>query len=223
MALKCIRGRAGEVNRGIVAKAVELAPSLLIDAANSANIHQFPDCHGFYVVQAESLYRLVPTLQQVPRLARRIPTKNVLITTFSRLFGYDNKAEDTDIFEYSWELIARLSEDYDFHVGIEQGTIHEQLAMLHKAEVNEVGHTVWSQRIVSDMILEELSRFGKSLRKEDLPAYSQLIKEPLKYLGSISYASSANTWAFLLFAALLEQQKKIDKINEQLVSGCVQG
>ena len=75
-----------------------------------------------------------------------------------------------------------------------------------------MGHTTSSQRIVADLLLKELSQFAKVLRKEDRETYLNLIKEPLKHLGSISYVSSQQTWAFLLLAILLEQQKKYERL-----------
>ena len=80
--------------------------------------------------------------------------------------------------------------------------------------VSEVGHTVTSQRIVTDMMIAELAQFGKALRDEDREVYNRLLKEPLKHLGTISYTSSMHTWAVLLLSVLLEQQKKIDRLED---------
>ncbi|MFH1511093.1 MAG: hypothetical protein ABIF10_05350 [Candidatus Woesearchaeota archaeon] len=76
-----------------------------------------------------------------------------------------------------------------------------------------MGHTVWSQRIVSDMILDELSSFAKALRGEDRVVFEEMLKKPLKHFGSISYASSYHAWAFLLLAILLEQEKKLKQFE----------
>jgi len=80
-----------------------------------------------------------------------------------------------------------------------------------------MGHTVWSQRIVCDIILSELKAYGKALRGEDRIIYERLLKEPLKHFGSISYANSIHAWAFLLLSIMIEQKK-----NESLVDGCLE-
>jgi hypothetical protein len=77
-----------------------------------------------------------------------------------------------------------------------------------------MGHTVWSQRIVADRMLEELRAFGKALRQEDRETFEQMLKQPLKHFGSISYASSYHAWAFLLLAILLEQEKRLREMEK---------
>jgi len=81
-----------------------------------------------------------------------------------------------------------------------------------------VGHTVWSQRIVADIILNELKSYGKALNNEDQLIYSRLLKEPLKHLGSVSYTSSLNAWAFLLLSIMVEQEKRIRQLEETYVA-----
>ncbi|MFH1850585.1 MAG: hypothetical protein ABH879_10500 [archaeon] len=87
-----------------------------------------------------------------------------------------------------------------------------------------MGHTVWSQRIVLDIMLSELKAYGKSLRAEERIIYEKLLKDPLKHVGSISYASSIHVWAFLLLSILLEQEKKINSLvkHESLADGRIQ-
>ena len=43
-----------------------------------------------------------------------------------------------------------------------------------------MGHTVLSQRIVIDIILNELKDYGKSLRKDDYIIYEQLLKKNIQ-------------------------------------------
>ncbi len=79
-----------------------------------------------------------------------------------------------------------------------------------------MGHTVWSQRIATDVIIAELKAYGKSLREEDREIYERLLKLPLKRVGSISYASSIHVWAFLLLSAMLEQEKRIMRMEAEI-------
>ena len=85
-----------------------------------------------------------------------------------------------------------------------------------------MGHTVWSQRQNLDIILAELHNYGKALRPLDRARYLALLKEPLKHVGSISYASSMHAWAFILISIILEQDKKIAELShERLADGRV--
>ena len=73
------------------------------------------------------------------------------------------------------------------------------------------------------MTIAELRSFAKALRKEDREDFEQLLHEPLKHIGSISYSSSIHVWAFVLLAILLEQQKKIQRLEDDYVADrCVQ-
>jgi len=74
-----------------------------------------------------------------------------------------------------------------------------------------MGHTVASQRIIVDTVLQELRDYGKSLREEELIAFQSLLNKVKKHIGSISYSCSYNTWALILFSILLEQEKVLNK------------
>ena len=75
----------------------------------------------------------------------------------------------------------------------------------------DMGHTVLSQRMMVDIILSELTDYGKALREEDRIIYNKMLKKSLKKVGAISYTSSSNVWAFILLSILLEQEKRIEK------------
>lgn len=76
-----------------------------------------------------------------------------------------------------------------------------------------MGHTVWSQRITLDVILTELKDYGRALRQEDRAIFEDMLKQPLKHYGSISYAGSFHAWAFLLLSIILEQEKRIKRLE----------
>ena len=76
-----------------------------------------------------------------------------------------------------------------------------------------MGHTVKSQRRVVERVSNELKRYAKSLRSEEQPIFNDLIKKPFLHIGSITYTSSAQTWAFMLLSTLLEQEKKIIELE----------
>ena len=72
-----------------------------------------------------------------------------------------------------------------------------------------MGHTVTSQRQVSEQIMRELTDFKRSLKAKDREHFDSLLNAARKHYGSVSYTSSYHTWAILLLAMLLEQQKQL--------------
>jgi len=81
-----------------------------------------------------------------------------------------------------------------------------------------MGHTVWSQRMTLDVLLAELKKYGKALRPEDREALERLLKQPLRHVGSIAYASSMHLWAFLILSILIEQEKRYESLADRRVS-----
>ena len=89
-----------------------------------------------------------------------------------------------------------------------------------------MGHTVWSGRIATDELVRELMLYGRVLRASERELYENLLKKPLKHIGSISYASSMHMWAFLLLSIMLEQEKRINGLEvkyESLADGHISG
>lgn len=76
-----------------------------------------------------------------------------------------------------------------------------------------MGHTVASQRIVVESILNELNAYGRSLKQEDKVAFRNLLAKIKIHLSNIGYACSYNTWALVLFSILVEQEKQILKLK----------
>lgn len=80
-----------------------------------------------------------------------------------------------------------------------------------------MGHTVSSQRMRVDYVLSELKSFGAAMCKEDRRIYQRMLKEPLKHVGAVSYASSLDVWAFVLLSILLEQEKRLQQLEKERV------
>tara|TARA_Y100000310_G_C20636464_1_gene791429 strand:+ start:466 stop:1158 length:693 start_codon:yes stop_codon:yes gene_type:complete len=220
MPLFGLHGPSKEINQSLVRLAIQSTPAIFLDSAECTNIHLFPDIstekfNQLYIVPGESLYRFKPTLLKLSSFAKQIGTNQIFISTSNHLFDYDNKKETEQILTQCWAIINWLANNFQVTVGIIPNTLHDQLSKKY-----QMGHTIWSQRINSDLILNELQQFGKALSIEDRIIFSQLIQKPLKHLGSITYVSSQQTWAFLLLSILIEQQKIIMK-NERLVNGHV--
>lgn len=209
----------------IISYAFEKVPAIIIDTANVADIHRYRDRNieeyaGLYVLQIDSLYRFIPTLRQLNKLSKKFATKNIFITTFTKLFNYDNPIEDIDIFIYAWELISNHALDKDIYVAVQKGTIHEHLSRVHGMKT--MGHTITSQRMMIDQLLRELQLFSRALDESDRIVYNELLHKPLTHIGSISYASPLRPEVFILLSIILEQQKRINAY-EQMVDRCLQG
>jgi hypothetical protein len=215
MPLYGVRGDAKEVNRSLLFSALAVAPALFVDPANCTNIHQFLPDSAFsqiFVVPGESLYRFKPTLLKLPYYAKKLNTKQIFISVIPHLYDYGNTIENQHIISQCWQIINWLSKRFTLTIGIVAGTIHENLAKKYNIKY-KVGHTIKSQRVTADILLKELESFGKALREEDRKVYLQLLQQPLKHIGSISYTSSHHVWSFLLLAIILEQQKKISELQ----------
>jgi hypothetical protein len=229
--LYAVVGERHFVNNELILKALNFSLdgtiSLFLDCATCANSHKFADenLEAVFVIETESLYRFYPAIKSLKRVAKQVNAKKIFISTFNGLFDYDDDKENTDIFTDSWERIYHLSREFDIFVGVEERSIHEHFARLHNAKVIEMGHTITSQRMMVDKILSELNDYGKSLREEDRIIYAELLSRPLKHLGNISYASSSQVWAFILISILLEQEKKLARMHNEvkrLADGCLQ-
>lgn len=72
-----------------------------------------------------------------------------------------------------------------------------------------MGHTVTSQRRLILDLVAELERYGRALRHEDREVLHDVVRMPLRHIGSISYANSMHVWAFFLLSALVEQEKRL--------------
>jgi rRNA-processing protein FCF1 len=206
----------------IVALALKNVPAIVVDTNCTANPHKFEndiaDFSQVYVVEAESLYRFAPTLNMLDAFAQKLNVHRIFVTAFTHLFGYDDVEENRDVFENCWKKLHELSLKYDVYVAILTGSIHHKISTKYGlVEVDEMGHTVASQRIITDTVIGELAGFAKALRQEDQERYLRMIKQPLKHLGEISYTSSAQTWAVMLLCIMLEQEKRIEKLEGSII------
>ncbi|MBS1266835.1 MAG: hypothetical protein MAG795_00804 [Candidatus Woesearchaeota archaeon] len=132
MTLSVYKGRCEAVNTALLAHASEHLPSLILDCANYANPHLLlsfeEDFDKIYVINIDLIYKLRDTLKNLKSISKSIGATNIIITTFTRLFDYDNEEENKEIFKHSWELISNLSKTHNILVGIQENTIHEDLA-----------------------------------------------------------------------------------------------
>lgn len=212
------------INIILINEALDNTPALLIDCANVADIHKFKgrdieQYANLYVLEVDSLYRLIPTLRQLSKILKKIGVKKVFMTSFTHLFNYDNDLENKDVYIYAWELLSNYATEFNIYVAVEKGTIHEHLSKVHGMKT--MGHTNTSQRMMIDKLLGELQSFGNALDEQDRLILNDLLKKPLKHFGSITYASPLNPEIFILLSIILEQQKRIIE-HEKMFSGRLQ-
>lgn len=82
-----------------------------------------------------------------------------------------------------------------------------------------MGHTNWSHRTATEMIILELKQLSKAMSEEHRDIIHQLLKAPMQHIGSISYASSMHIWAFVLLTIIVEQHKRIEELEERYATG----
>jgi hypothetical protein len=139
MALIGVRGDSKQVNSKIIFDALEKEPTLVIDCANCANPHKyypFVNSEVFrstFVVEVEMLYKLRDVIKNAPKMARRIGVGSIFVTTFHRLFAYDNKEENKDVYEHAWILLSNLATEFNVLVGV-----HEAQEVFAKKYCHEI-------------------------------------------------------------------------------------
>ena len=220
MAALGIVGNRREVDRMLVQEGLK-EPCLFIDCSNCTDPHKVAcadeqSLRNFYVIPAESLYRFRPTLDKIEEIAKTLQVQRVIISTFSRLFNYDDKEENKDVYEYAWNIFSSL--ELPVLVGIEQGSVNEHIVREKHVEMTGVtmGHTARSQRMIVDQMIQELKAYGSSLERLDSERFEKRLKRPLKHVGSITHASSLQTWVLMLVSMLLEQERKIEAMESAL-------
>lgn len=123
MVLIGVSGNQKDVNTQLMFKALEQEPALVLDCANCTRTQ---DHYSFvrtqsstntYVVEVEALYAFQDAIRHAPRMARRVGTRTIIITTFHDLFSQD-KPESKEMYEYAWVLLSRLATQHTVIVGV---------------------------------------------------------------------------------------------------------
>lgn len=143
MTLTAVAGRSDDVNTRLMMLALR-SPSLVIDCANYANAHAFhpySDLSNFlqvHVVTVEAIYRFRDSLVRAESFARKLGTRRIIITTFHRLFNYDDKDELEDVYEHCWSLMKDLSQEHEVFAGVRHGSDQHRLSADHADHIEEV-------------------------------------------------------------------------------------
>lgn len=128
MSLVGLRGSSADAS--LLIYALEHAPSLVIDCSNAANPHAFFPFVNFekfkqvFVVQAELIYTYRDVFKEIPKFAKEVGTKTIIVTTSHRVFNYQDEKENSDIFRASWARMKELSKDLDLFVGVHRSQEH---------------------------------------------------------------------------------------------------
>jgi len=116
MALKGVFGDSRRVNFELLREACNNYPSLFIDCNNCANPHLMfgivsdEALHNVFVVQAESMYRFSTVLKELEDIAEQLNVKRIIISTFDRLFNFQNELENRMMNQNLWEMIKTISD-----------------------------------------------------------------------------------------------------------------
>ena len=79
-----------------------------------------------------------------------------------------------------------------------------------------MGRTITPVRYEVDAQLAELERYIKSLRKDDREYFDELYVDVKKHMSSITYANPLNPVELMQWCALLELQKKLQKLKNEV-------
>lgn len=79
-----------------------------------------------------------------------------------------------------------------------------------------MGRTIKPIRNEVDAQLNELKKFVKALRKEDLTHFRELYADIKKHISSISYANPLNPNELMQWSAIIELKKEINKIKNDV-------
>jgi hypothetical protein len=217
MGLVAVYGERKLVNTDLMSYAINNSPCIIVDCANVANIHKwfpfFPnaDYDNIFVYEFELLYKFRDALIDLRETAIIHNVNNIIVTSMTHLFHYQNPSENHEIFVHIWELLKSLGEFFNVRVAIDKQQL--RFAKAANAEV-VMGHTVWSQRQNLENMILELERYGRSLRKEERLTWHNMLRTPLRHVGSISAANSLHAWSFLLLTIVLEQEKRIEVLEK---------
>ena len=117
-------GERKAVNRKLLLESFNLTPSLILDCGNAADVHAlFPkiteeQLNNVYVINLEAIYRFRKGLQITPYWINKLGLKQIIITTISVLFSYDDEVENHNIITHCWELMKEISKNTPVKVGV---------------------------------------------------------------------------------------------------------
>ena len=78
-----------------------------------------------------------------------------------------------------------------------------------------MGRTVVPARYEIDAQLDELKRYVRCLRKEEVESFDKIYAQIKKHISSISYSNPLNPAELMQWAALIEMQKDISRLSRE--------
>ena len=95
--------------------ALKNTPSLIIDCANAADPHTYFPYHdeecfeNTYVLPVDLLYKFRDSLLQTQKFIQEKKIKVIVITSYSKLFHYNNNTENNLVLNHCFELMKELN------------------------------------------------------------------------------------------------------------------
>jgi hypothetical protein len=74
---------------------------------------------------------------------------------------------------------------------------------------------VSSQRVNLEEMIGQMHSYSRSLRPEEREIMRELLRAPMKHVGAISSANSLHAWSFLLLSVMLEQEKRLRRLERE--------
>jgi hypothetical protein len=63
-------------------------------------------------------------------------------------------------------------------------------------------------------MINELRAYTDVLRDDEQALFERLMKHPLQHVGAMTNASSMHVWAFMLISIIIEQEKRIEELED---------
>lgn len=137
-------GDRKSVNRKLLMESFTNTPSLILDCGNAADVHSLFGkidenlLHKVYVINLEAIYRFRKGLELSPKFVKEFGIKQIVITTISILFSYDNEVENYNILEHCWELMKTISKTTPIKVGIGTSKMHHNFSNTFADKLSKV-------------------------------------------------------------------------------------
>lgn len=110
------------VDNKLLSYASEHTPSLVIDCGNSLELltPYFPreKMKNIFFLEVDLLYTFKDVLLEAGKIAESLGAKTIIVTTFHKLFNYEEIIENVNIIRQLWELMEDLGKDFDVLVGV---------------------------------------------------------------------------------------------------------
>lgn len=99
----------------LISYALKNTPALIIDCANAADPHTYFPYHNedsfdnTYILSVDLLYKFRDSLLKTQKFIQEKKIKVIVVTSYSKLFHYNNDLENKMVLNHCYEIMRTLS------------------------------------------------------------------------------------------------------------------